>query len=297
MNKDNDTLRKRARSKFISDSVSNSLYYSNPESPLNKSYYGSRLCSRTIHQSGQKLSTRYCRQRWCSVCNRIKTAKLISSYVPVLDQLVEPYFVTLTKRTVPTEELEDSIKLMDDTWRRILRSDANRSRKIRGIRKCECTIRPNNHYHYHYHVIVEGEEAAKWLVGSWLSRLPDVTGSASQNIKSADSGSIQELFKYFTKLLTNTGKDGKEFIPAQRMDVIFQLMKGKRVFQSFGKLRSVREDNNFANQIYDIIERNFDVWNWKGTDWYNEDEEALTGYKPSEKLKELADKFKSVSSS
>lgn len=220
----------------------------------------------------------------------------MSKYVPVLEQMTQPYFVTLTKKTVSADQLENSIKLMEDTWRRTIHSDAGKRIKIRGIRKCECTIRPNDHYHFHYHVIVEGEEAAKWLVDSWLKRLPGLADEAAQDVKLADDGSIKEIFKYFTKLITNTGYDKKQFFPPQRMDVIFQVMKNKRVIQPFGGLKGVDEDIDFTNKIYNILDKDFDVWKWDQTDWYNENGEALSGYKPSEKFKELVDRINSADS-
>lgn len=292
MYKDNDTLLKRARAKYISKKVSIGLLKNNPDSPLKNSYYGSLLCTHNLHQSGHKLTSSYCKQRWCAVCNRIRTAKLITGYVPVLNELIQPYFVTLTKKTVSANELSGSIDLMEKTWRKILHSDAGKRRKIKGIRKCECTIRPNGQYHYHYHVIVEGKESAEWLVNAWLQRLPDSTDVKAQDCKPADDNSLKEMFKYFTKLLIATGPNTKEFYPTKRMDVIFQAMKGKRVIQSFGGFSPVSDDiDELSGQVYSLLEGDIDVWKWKDTDWYNTAGQALTGYTPTQKFKEIVDKL------
>lgn len=291
MDKDNDTLTKRARSKYLSDNLTRALLRDNPNSPLTKSYYGSRLCTKYIYQSGKKLNTKYCKQRWCPVCNRIQTAKLISGYVPVLERMNQPYFVTLTKKTVPQEQLEESIALMDSTWRRILHSDAGKRRKINGIRKSECTVRPNNHYHFHYHVIVEGKEAAEWLVDSWLSRLSDVADIKAQDFKPADENSLKEIFKYFTKLLTNNSIGDKEFYSTTSMDVVFQAMKRKRVIQPFGNVKAVKDDIDLSNRVYDLLESGYNTWTWKDNDWYGMDGNPLTGYEPNEKFRQLIDKL------
>lgn len=294
MHKDKNTLLKRARSKYLSKHISLSLYHQNPNSTLKNSYYGSLLCSHNLYQEGRRLQTSYCKQRWCAVCNRIKTAKLISGYLPVLEEMKQPYFVTLTKKTVSGDLLKDNIDFMEKTWRKILHSDSGKKKKIRGIRKSECTIRPAGQYHFHFHIIVDGKEAAEWLIQSWLSRLPEEANIIAQDYKPADANSLKEMFKYFTKLLTTTGKDMKKFYPTRRMDVIFKAMKGKRVVQSFGGIRAVNEDlEDLNSQIYDLLEDDIDTWKWRDTDWYNSAGIRLTGYDPTEKFKLLVDSLSS----
>lgn len=288
MYKDRDTLVKRARHKYLSKGVAIGLLANNPESPLKNSYYGSLLCSHNLYQAGKRVTTSYCKQRWCAVCNRVRTAKLISGYLPVIKNMVDPYFVTLTKQTVDGEQLRDSIDLMEKTWRQILRSDANKKIKIRGIRKAECTIRPKSHYHYHYHVIVDGEDKAKWLINSWLSRLPGVTDSGAQYYTPANETSLKEMFKYFTKLLITDSVGNKEFYPTKRMNIIFTALKGKRTIQPFGGVSAVSEDiDSLVGQIYESLDGADKVWQWRENDWYSPDGEKLTGYEPSEKFKAL----------
>lgn len=289
MHKDKGTLLKRARSKYISKQLALSLLHSNPDSPLKNSYFGSLLCTHNLHQSGTRLTSSYCKQRWCAVCNRIRTAKLITGYMPVLEQMHDPYFVTLTKKTVSDVDLKDNIALMEKTWRKILHSDSGKRRKPSGIRKSECTIRPGGLYHYHYHVIVDGKETAQWLIDSWLSRLPELAVPDAQNCKPAGSESLKEMFKYFTKLITTTPDHKKSFYPTKRMDVIFQAMKGKRVIQSFGSVKPITEEisDPLVGQVYDLLGDDVDVWKWKDTDWYNTSGKALTGYKPSDNFKNL----------
>lgn len=288
MYKDRDTLIKRARAKYISKGLSIKLLLANPSSPMKSSYFGSLLCSHNLQQSGKRLTTSYCKQRWCAVCNRIRTAKLIAGYLPALREMKEPFFVTLTKQTVPGEELRSNIDLMEKVWRQILHSDSNRRRKIKGIRKGECTIRPSSHYHFHYHVIVDGKDAAEWLIKSWLSRLPGVADVQAQDYKPANEDSLKEMFKYFTKLLVSDPNNGREFYPSIRMDVIFQAMKGRRTIQPFGGLRPVEEDiEDLVGQVYDSLEGEDQMWRWSNTDWYNSEGQGLTGYEPNESFKAL----------
>lgn len=286
-----EILLKRAKSKYISYSLSSQLHFANPDSPLSKSYFGSLLCSSLLKQEGKKVTSTYCNQRWCTVCNRIRTAQLITGYLPELRKLKDPYFVTLTKKTVLADDLPASMKLMGKTWRQI--TDVARRKRInfKGIRKAECTIRPGGFYHYHFHVIVDGIGNANWLINNWLKRLGGEVGTEGQNMKPANEKSLKELFKYFTKLTTKGSNGEKEVFDLKRMDVIFCAMKNKRVFQPFGGVRMVQEDiEKVRAEEYSDLEEETTLWKWYKNDWVNEDGECLTGYKPTGTLQDMLTK-------
>jgi hypothetical protein len=199
----------------------------------------------------------------------------------------DPYFVTLTKETVKEEDLKGSMALMSKAWREIMLTRENRAkRKVKGVRKAECTIRPNGFYHYHFHVIIEGKENASWLISEWLKRCPGSDAKA-QDSRIADSNSLKELFKYFTKL---TKKNGSSvvLIEYSRMDIIFRAMYQKRVFQPFGGVKLQSEEiDDISSQDYDFLENCEKIWKWSTDDWIDEWGECLTGYKPSEKFKKI----------
>jgi hypothetical protein len=290
MCKDKDTLVKRARAKYLSKQLAQKLRHCNAESPLNESYYGSMLCSGVMRQEGRKLVTTYCKQRWCAVCNRIRTAKAISSYLPVIRALDELYFVTLTKKTVNTDELRGSIELMNKTWRKITDTARSKRDMFQGIRKAECTIRPGGLYHYHFHVVVSGKENAEWLVKNWLKRLKGQADVKAQDYRPADERSLKEVFKYFTKLTTSNKNGERSLYDYNRMDTIFQAMRGRRVFQPFGGLRMASEELEDMNgQDFECLEEAEQVWQWHSEDWINSVGECLTGYRASEGFKRLFD--------
>lgn len=153
--------------------------------------------------------------------------------------------------------------------------------KISGVRKLECTIRPNGHYHPHFHLVVETEQAAQYILDSWLSMNADVSTRNAQDIRKADDKSLKELFKYFTKV---TSKNG-DICDYKRLDVVFRAMKGKRVYQPFGGIKMVSEDiEELTVEQYDYLENCEQLWKWNCNDWVSEYGELLTGYVPSSKL-------------
>src|ERR1035437_2148495 len=78
-------LKKRARSKFVANALSLALV--DTKSELNQSYWNTWHCNETLTQHGNKITARYCNNRWCNTCNRIRTAKLMNGYLPALKKL------------------------------------------------------------------------------------------------------------------------------------------------------------------------------------------------------------------
>jgi len=274
-------LTKRARAKYMTNSYTVAL--ASLKSPLQKSYnntvYG---CATTILQTQNKLTSTYCKNRWCLVCNRIRTAKLISGYLPQLEKIEHKYFVTLTIPNVTGSELRGSIQEMTKKFQVINKSFANRNNKLVGIRKLECTYNPiRGDFHPHFHLIIQGKANAELLLQEWLKRFPKASIQA-QDVRKADNSSVYELFKYFTKIISNKS------IYIQPLDIIFQAMRNLRVYQSFGIRMISDEIEELQSELYTDIVKCDKVWTWLEQDWIDfETGEFLTGYVPDDTLIKL----------
>lgn len=293
MGKDTKTLLKRARSKYLSKGLALKLYEENEDSPLRKAYLSTLYCADILTQSGQKLTAAYCNQRWCAVCGRIRTGKAINGYLPQLKGFTDSYFVTLTKKTVTAPELPRSIQIMEDTWRALIQGKTGRRRKCRGLRKAECTIRPDGQYHYHFHLLIDGRENAEWIMAEWLRRMGEQADRKAQDIRKADQNSYVELFKYATKLLATQKDTSRGLLPLRGLDVIYQALRGKRLFQPFGGLRRVSEEvEGLRSEDYDFLTDEEQLWIWRRCDWINQAGELLTNYRPSEQFEKLFEEAK-----
>lgn len=311
-NNDLDTKRglyRRARAKFFTNAIVFRLV-DVPGSPLNKSYWNTYHCANTLRVQGDKtvavvdVKNRlygYCKNRWCIVCSRIRTAVLIKSYKPVLDYWGdECVFVTLTVPNVSQGALSSTLDLMQNQFRAIIDQfkkscSRGKTERFEGLRKLECTYNSQrNDYHPHFHVIVRGSEAADALVKEWLRRFPDASPDA-QDSRRADSGSVLELFKYSTKIVTKV--NGKNSLFPVALDQIFRAMKGRRIFQPFGfKRPKVEEmtDEQVEEMIDELEEVMMYEWMPNFADWVSVGTgEFLTGYTPSQAMKELVDGFNS----
>lgn len=280
-------LQKRAKSKYLTHSLTVKLLQI--DSPLHRAYWNTYYCATAISQNQSVFTSKYCKNRFCLVCNRIRTAELINGYLPPLKAFKQPYFVTLTKPTVSADELKITLKNDYKAFRRILDRLAKRGIKPNGIRKTECTVRPNNQFHPHFHLIVDTLEHSELIVKEWLKEYPKADIKA-QDIKKANDNSIIELMKYFTKLLPSKKTEDKT-VYAYKLDVIFQAMLGQRVYQPFGNIRKVKENiEDIMSEIMPDLtpKQAVYIWSQKLNDWYDiETAELLSYYTPTDKDKEF----------
>jgi len=287
-----ETLRKRARSKNYSQNILRPLLHLN--SPLHKYYQQAFYCNTELQQSGVTLRGSYCNTRCCNVCNRIRTAKLMNGYMNQMNG--QQYFVTLTFPNVKQKHLSDSITQMIKNMTLIIRNLREKKKMdINGFRKLECTYNddPNNKsyntYNPHFHLLVDSEEGANKIVDQWLKRYPTAKRVA-QNITKADENSKNELFKYTTKIGVKSKKAqedeegrGEIRITIKALDQILIAMKGKRVFQPFGKIKKESEEVNGEElnaQSYNIPQVNSMNWIWVKYDWFNKYHQKLACVSP-----------------
>ena len=290
-----NVLIKKARRKFLSNGIKNKLSMIT-DSRLIDSYKKSFICSHTLLQTGTKLTSIYCNQRWCPTCTAIKTAKFIDAYKHEIEAYNDFFFVTLTIKsdTINKSNLEHSIKQMILSWKRI---NAH-ARKLKergkldiwhGMRKIECTYRENGTFHPHFHILVRTEYSAKLIIDKWLE-LNTTSTIEAQNCTLSNSGVEKELFKYYTKLVTGSSKKASKSINAIALNDVLEAMIGKRVFHNFGTFKKqIKEEEipELESQSFDIQE-DIASFKWRKNDWLNEETgELLTGYMPSQGMEKL----------
>jgi len=292
---------KKARAKVLTNAITRKLLDANTESdpsrqkmgytsPNTKAYFRTFACNQYLFQDGYKVTSHYCKNRWCIVCNRIRAANLINGYLPSLGELQDKQFVTLTIPNCKGRELPEKIHEMYQAFVKVKGQLKKAYQKgtlpqFNGLRKIECTYNPKSRtFHPHYHLIVEGREMAQELVKRWLKQFPEASIKA-QDIREATEGSELEMFKYFTKLFNEGEIDGKA------LDTIFVAIKGRRIFQNYGKVKKVSEDIPEL-QSEDTRHKGYrtEVWKWidEAFDWLSPEGEVFAEYEPSHRIRELA---------
>jgi len=290
-------LMKRARAKWHTEQVVNAL--SKLNSPLHDYYERAGECNKTLVQEGKTIRTSFCNTRVCHVCNRLRTAKLMNGYMKPLMELMQNgglEFVTLTIVNVSQDKLCEAANKMKKEASNIIRVlNEKRGRECSGIRKLECTYNEErDDYHPHLHILVD-KGVGKEIIDEWLIRYP-TSSILGQLVKQADQNSLNELFKYTTKIMDNDSskleKGQREItINVKALDTIIQSFYGMRTIQNFGKLTRVSEtiEGNQSVNYTDIKEHEKMIWDWDIYDWNNEkcinDWENYSTYKPTKLTK------------
>ncbi len=246
---DTRTLEKRAQSKYFTHSLTVQLLKASGGGKMSNAYRRTLQCSGEIlvSQDGKAVA-HYCKNRWCVVCNRIRTAVTLKKYAPILETWHDAYFVTLTVRNVTGNELSRTISEMIATFQKIAstlkkRAQRGKGAKLVGMRKFECTANAGrDDYHPHFHIIVRGEANAHALRRAWLNEYSGHANALAQDVRKADTGHANELFKYASKLVVKIdGRSGRG-VYADMQNVIFESIRGIRTLQTFGfKLPAIED--------------------------------------------------------
>ena len=206
-------------------------------SPLHQKYVQSTACNGTLTQEEGKIKAFYCKERWCSVCNRIRTGILFNKYEPVIAEWEDKYFVTLTLRNTTGEELAQTIDEMLKLFGMCATSiKQTKKMKFLALRKMEVTYNEiENTFHPHFHAVVKGKKQAQLLKDYWLGKVNKYKKNTeeyraveeAQKIVPCDNDTVKEMFKYFTKLISD------QKLHPKALDTIFQAMRGRRTFQAY----------------------------------------------------------------
>lgn len=247
------SLQKRARSKFLSDAMITELH--KLDSSIQSSYGRSLKCCEVLRVEEGVAYGKYCKNRYCLVCSRIKTAVLCEKYqASINENFPNAYFVTLTVPNVKAELLEQEIKRIQEIFLQLQRKRKTRHQrrkvrsKFKAISKIECTYNQiREDFHPHLHIIAEGLSTAKYIIKEWLQRNP-LSKEVAQDYRKADQNSLMEIFKYSTKLMSDIkdyekGKaQGKGQLIIEALDVMFRAMHRKRTLRTYGFKLNIQED-------------------------------------------------------
>jgi plasmid rolling circle replication initiator protein Rep len=277
-------FQQRAKSKAITNALM--VKFAELDSPLKEQYWDAWHCSKVIGQEGETLRGKYCQKRWCYVCNRIRTAKLIKGYGSQLADFKNPAFVTLTAPNVTKENLYTELQNYRDAFTRIRKNiEKSYGLKIKGIRTIEITYNSRTDtFHPHFHLVVEGIGTGSKIVELWLKQFNNAN-RAAQDVRPADQNSVIELFKYVTKIQAKGRKQ------LEAIDYIFQVVKGKRLVDAYGLTKVSEEIDPDQQTNCDWIEpiTCAYTWNSKHLDWIRPDGLRLSGYAPDERTKSIID--------
>lgn len=299
----NPSLVNRARRKTISRKMVLALIdvvKEKGEPERQQAYWNTYYCQSKVITSKGKLYTKYCKNRFCTVCCAIRKADSINRYYPIISQWHDVHFVTLTVKACKADKLNLWIYGMNRAFKLIhnrckKRHQRSKGIKLIGIKSLECNFNPiTKTYNPHFYLIVQCKEIAELLKKEWLKQWRSKDKSIyrykyaspnAQNIRPVEDleHDLIETIKYGSKIFTEPDlkKKSKQKIPpniyAYALDNIFVAMKGNRIFERFGfNLPQQPIKKNTTKFV-----ENYETWLFSphSTDWINESTgESLTGY-------------------
>lgn len=265
-------LRRKIRNKVISQEIIMNLMLCNPNSKLFQSYMNSlNYCQYEYVQDGLKITSKYCNCRHCYSCNRIRSGKLINSYMPFIEWMKnDMHFVTLTIKNIDADLLPGSINKMKKDFGLIKDVMRKRGMNLVGLRKMECTFSRAKGFHPHFHLLIQNKAHADLVKDLWLQYNPtsDIKG---QDVKPADMSSVHELFKYFTKFWSKKKNGNEMLIDYKAQDAIYNAISGHRIFQPFGMKK-------FKDEMKQDIDENEDIEPLQSIHYNIEPRQAVFSY-------------------
>lgn len=252
---DIDLLKNRSKCKAITNPMVCELMrraYELGHKEMEQAYRNTYYCLHQIYTIDGRLYGKYCRNRFCTQCNRILKAKRVNKYKPIIEQWEDPHFVVLTMKAQPKRNLnrwfegvQKALDLIKDRCNK--RYQRDKGIKVMGIRTYECNFNPiARTYNPHMNLIVPNREVAELLRDEWLKTWnkkrkwqASIKGQKIKRIYNLDKGLI-EVVKYATKVFTEydvqkSKKDkGERKLYIAAMHNIFMAMSQHRMFGKFG---------------------------------------------------------------
>lgn len=231
----------------------------------------------------------FCRCRLCPMCNWRRSKKTFGQVSKIVNEIdkVNKYdyiFLTLTVRNCISEELENNIDLISNSFRRMFHTQKG-NKKIKNIckgyfRAIEVTYnKKENTYHPHIHciVVVNNDYFSRWnkdyiKTEEWselwrkylkIDYLPvvDVRKVTSKNYK---NGAVAEISKYTVKskdiIIKNRNGKINEELTDNNILVLHNALKNKRLITFGGIMKELHKKLNLEDLDKDDIDLlNIDV--------------------------------------
>jgi len=263
----------KAIRKFKTSSKILSIVDTLKDEQATKTYWKSYHCNSVLLQDNHTFKGSLCRKRFCTECNRIKTAELTNGYKQPMLELGKLYFITLTTPNVKGSELKKEIQKMIKAFQ-LIKNNIRKTYeiKINGIRKIEITYnQESNTYHPHFHLIQDNLKASNLIQSLWIKQFPKASIKAQdiREINSTDESAFIELFKYATKETNSKGA----IYSGEVLHTIYSSIQGIRIYQTYGSIKKVKQpkEAKLTDIELDFIEPKQDIWIFEHEqkDWIN----------------------------
>src|SRR6185312_1359992 len=231
----------------------------------------------------------YCKQRCCLMCLANRKAQIINSYLPIVEDMADPHFVTLTVVSVKKEDLDKRVDEIAEAIRTLIarykkRHQRDKQIKFYGLWSLESNFNPLwLTYNPHIHLILPSEYAAQTFRSDWIEYWKekgvkiDEAAQDYRRVKRNRTKDLIEIVKYGSKIFTepDIAKRMKyklprkpSFLYVRALYNILKAMDGHDVFNTFGFTLPKREKPcKMVKKTTNAIDWSYDL---AAPDWINE---------------------------
>lgn len=165
-------LEGRAKCKTITQSMMFKLIdvaNANGDPEQTRRYWHTYHCQQKITTQDGKIFGNYCRNRFCTLCARIRKADIINRYHPIIKDWEDPHFITITVKSCKAHQLPSYFKNLTKTFQKITgkykkRDQRGTGKKLIGIKSLESNFNPiKKTYNPHFHLIVPNRAMAVYI--------------------------------------------------------------------------------------------------------------------------------------
>ena len=215
-------------------------------------------------------SGNFCRDKFCALCQKIKSVKRYSQMLTVLNHLRKEGLiysknshiiigmVTVTQRNVPLEELEEELKAISTATKRMTQSKQWKDSILGYAKNLEITFNSKARtYHPHIHFLVVWDKDKSltsadiqrlWKRSLRLQYFPqcDIEEAYSCEVREAFGSSadlsniISECMKYSIKTAKKNEKPLYDELSVSEFAEFIRILKGKRFISYSGILAETR---------------------------------------------------------
>ena len=161
--KNSKVLNSRAKKKLVTNVLTLKLVKhaeKKGDTEMAQSFRNTLHCLDEMIIENGKMHGKFCKNRFCLVCNSFRKASLINRYLPVVNKWSDPHFVLLTRQSVRAKYLEPTMDEMLKVFKKIINKYTKRHQRgmgtnLIGLRTFECNFNPiKGTYNPHFHIIV-----------------------------------------------------------------------------------------------------------------------------------------------
>ena len=261
-----------------------------------KAYWNTYHCQSNLISADKRFFGRYCKNRFCNICNSIRKAELINKYFPIIKTWKESKFMTLTVRAVSGNQLYKRVRTIKKKFAQIIDLLNKRHQRGKGIKpiaivSLECNFNPRDKtYNPHLHLLVPNQEIENRIFWEWRKKWKkdevSIWAQHFRKVKNTEQDMI-ETIKYGAKIFTSPDMKRKSKLPPQiyaaALDNIHASFKGIQIFMTYGIKLPRQQKKSISMKTL----LNYEEWDFNPNigNWVNINTgEILSDYKPSPEL-------------